>query len=66
MSCGDLTPGATPGAGGPVGKPECHSRGRGRLQKSCPGRLCVGGGGDGQRSAEPKEGLDQGLDLIAA
>lgn len=47
-------------------KARVPQQGEGHLQKSCPRRLCVGGGGDGQRSAEPKEGLDQGLDLLAA
>ena len=48
---------------GPSESPSALAEG-GALQKSCA--RCVGGGGDGQRSMEPRQGLDQGLDLLTA
>lgn len=48
---------------GPSESPSALAEG-GALQK---GRArYVGGGGDGQRSMEPRQGLDQGLDLCTA
>lgn len=50
-------------AGGPVGKPECFGRGRGPPEELC---LVWRWGRGWAEKHGPRQGLDQGLDLLTA